>query len=325
MKVGIVGCGLMGRKRMEALGDHTLVGVADPEPSRAKGMAAGREGVTAHNRWESLIERSELDAVIVCTPHHLLAPITTAAVQAGKHVLVEKPAARTPDELAGVITAADRAGTTVHVGYNHRFHPALVKARSIVDSGVLGDLIMVRGRYGHGGRVGYDTEWRADPMVSGGGELLDQGSHLIDLSRWFLGDFAEVDGYIASLYWDMAVEDNGFLLLRNQAGRPAWLHASWTEWKNLFSFELYGRHGKLHVEGLGGSYGIERVAHHAMGAQLGPPDTTIWEFPGADRSWNEEFAAFARAAERGEPAPVTLSDAKAVLDIIAAVYARARS
>lgn len=319
-----MGCGLMGRKRLAALGDHTLVAVADPDPARASALAAGREGVAIHDRWEALVDRSDIDTVVVCTPHHLLAPVTTAAVHAGKHVLVEKPAARTPEELAGVMAAADRAGTTVHVGFNHRFHPALARARAVVDSGVLGDLMMVRGRYGHGGRLGYDTEWRADPVLSGGGELLDQGSHLIDLSRWFLGDFTQVDGHVARLFWDMPVEDNGFLLLRNQAGRPAWLHASWTEWKNLFSFEVYGRHGKLHVEGLGGSYGTERVAHYAMGPDLGPPDTTIWEFPGPDRSWHEEFAAFAGAAERGEAGPVTLADAKAVLDVVATVYAQAR-
>lgn len=319
-----MGCGLMGRKRLAALGDHTLVAVADPDPTRAGALAAGREGVAVHDRWEALVDRSDIDTVVVCTPHYLLAPVTTAAVQAGKHVLVEKPAARTPGELAGVMAAADRAGTTVHVGFNHRFHPALARARAVVDSGVLGDLMMVRGRYGHGGRLGYDTEWRADPVLSGGGELLDQGCHLIDLARWFLGDFTQVDGHVARLFWDMPVEDNGFLLLRNQAGRPAWLHASWTEWKNLFSFEVYGRHGKLHVEGLGGSYGTERVAHHAMGPELGPPDTTIWEFPGPDRSWDEEFAAFARAAQRGEPAPITLADAKAVLDVVATVYAQAR-
>lgn len=319
-----MGCGLMGRKRLAALGDHTLVAVADPDPTRAGALAAGREGVAVHDRWEALVDRSEIDTVVVCTPHYLLAPVTTAAVQAGKHVLVEKPAARTPGELAGVMAAADRAGTTVHVGFNHRFHPALARARAVVDSGGLGDLMMVRGRYGHGGRLSYDTEWRADPVLSGGGELLDQGSHLIDLARWFLGDFTRVDGHVARLFWDMPVEDNGFLLLRNQAGRPAWLHASWTEWKNLFSFEVYGRHGKLHVEGLGGSYGTERVAHYAMGPELGPPDTTIWEFPGPDRSWHEEFAAFARAAERGEAGPVTLADAKAVLDVVATVYAQAR-
>ena len=133
----------------------------------------------------------------------------------------------------------------MRVGFNHRYHPALRKARELVDAGALGPLMFVRGRYGHGGAARLRAEWRADPARSGGGELIDQGVHLIDLARWFLGDFAAVDGRRRARYfWDMPVDDNAFLLLRTAAGQVAFLHVSCTEWKNLFSLEIYGRDGQ---------------------------------------------------------------------------------
>src|SRR5207302_3632231 len=139
-------------------------------------------------------------------------------------------------ELDKLIALSRDSGLPVRVGYNHRYHPALLKARELVDDGAVGPLMFIRARYGHGGRPGYDREWRADPALSGGGELVDQGVHLIDLSRWFLGDeFADVRGRVVTAYWDMKVDDNAFLTLTTRAGRIAHLHASCTEWKNLFS------------------------------------------------------------------------------------------
>ena len=124
--------------------------------------------------------------------------------------------------------------------------------------------MFVRGRYGHGGRIGYDREWRANPGLSGGGELIDQGVHMIDLSRWFLGDFREIQGYAHTYFWDMPVDDNGFMILRTAKNQTAFLHVSCTEWKNLFSLEIYGRKAKLHIEGLGGSYGLEKLSFYKM-------------------------------------------------------------
>jgi predicted dehydrogenase len=260
----------------------------------------------------------------VSTSNDALAEVTLAAVQAGKHVLVEKPAGRNPGELIPVMAAADRAGVCVQVGFNHRYHPAFQQARALLDSGALGPLMFIRARYGHGGRPGYDKEWRANPAISGGGELLDQGVHLIDLSRWFLGDFTSVQGHVATFFWDMPAEDNGFLFLRTAAGQVAWLHATWTEWKNTFSFEIFGRNAKLHIEGLGGSYGVEKLSYYKMTPSMGPPETTIWEYPFEDNSWRLELAAFMAAIEAKRAPPVTLRDAHAALSIVHQVYAAAR-
>ncbi|HJT77157.1 MAG TPA: Gfo/Idh/MocA family oxidoreductase, partial [Gemmataceae bacterium] len=246
-----------------------------------------------------------------------------AAVEAGRHVLVEKPAGRRPAEIAPVVAAARQHKRIVKVGFNHRFHPAFIKARELFDAGVLGPMMFVRGRYGHGGRVGYDREWRADPAIAGGGELLDQGVHLIDLARWFAGDFVEAEGHIGTYFWRMPVEDNGFVMMRTAQGQVAWLHASCTEWKNLFCFEVFCRHGKLQIEGLGGSYGVERLTCYRMLPQMGPPETTIWEYPGEDRSWQREFDHFRECVERGGRPSGNLEDALAALQIVGQVYGRA--
>jgi predicted dehydrogenase len=176
--------------------------------------------------------------------------------------------------------------------------------------------MFVRGRYGHGGRLGYDKEWRADPALSGGGELIDQGVHLIDLSRWFLGDFTHITGFAHTYYWQMPVDDNGFMLLRTATDQAAFLHVTCTEWKNLFSLEIYGRNAKLHIEGLGGSYGVERLAFYKMRPEMGPPDTTIWEYPRGDQSWALEFAEFQEDIRRSRTPAAGLRDARAALAIV---------
>ena len=318
--VGIIGCGLIGQKRAKALGaDGKLVACADVDFNRAQSLA-NTTGAKSFDDWRQLIDLPEVDVVIIATLHDSLASITLAAVEAGKHVLVEKPAARSTAELAPVIAALNHSPAKVHVGFNHRYHRSLRKAKSILDSGVLGELMFIRARYGHGGRIGYDKEWRAIPERSGGGELIDQGPHLIDLSRWFLGDFSETQGFAHTYYWDMPVDDNGFLLLKTKKQQTAFLHVSCTEWKNIFSMEIYGRNGKLDLSGLGGSYGIEKLTWYNMLPEMGPPETTSWEYPMADDSWSVEMAEFFEDIRLDRTPAAGLNDAYAVLEIIEAVY-----
>jgi predicted dehydrogenase len=321
VRVGIIGCGLVGQKRARALGEARVVACADAAAERAEVLArstASRPEVLPH--WRAVVERPDVDLVIVATPHHLLAEITLAAVLAGKHVLVEKPAARNAAELEPVLEAATRNGVLVRVGFNHRYHPALRRAKQLVSEGAIAELLYVRGRYGHGGRPGYEKEWRAQPALSGGGQLIDQGVHLIDLARWFLGDFESVQGVARTYFWNMPVEDNGFMLLQTGARQTAFLHASCTEWKNQFSYEIFGRIGKLEITGLGGSYGTERLAWYRMSPEMGPPETTIWEYPMPDDSWGTEFAEFAEDIRLGRQPSAGLGDAQAALRIVERVY-----
>jgi predicted dehydrogenase len=325
MNIAIIGCGLIGTKRAKAIGaDDALLAVADLSQERAARLAAGYPACeTISTDWRAVVAHPDIDAVVVATTNDQLAAVTLAAIHAGKHVLVEKPAARNAAELAPLVPAAVNARVAVKVGFNHRCHPALLKAREIFETGELGEMMFVRGRYGHGGRLGMEKEWRGDPAIAGGGEMLDQGVHLVDLARWFLGDFVDVSGHVGTFFWNWAVEDNGFALLKTADQKVAWLHASCSEWKNLFSFEIYGKQGKLAIDGLGGSYGVERVAYYKMLPQMGPPETTIWEFPGEDKSWQIEWQQFKQAATRRMMPPSgNLLDALATLEIIDRLYGK---
>ena len=318
--VAIVGCGYIGQRRSKNLAGAKLVVCADVNLERAQSLAATVPGCAATADWREVVARKDVDIVIVATLHDSLAEITAGAIAQGKHVLVEKPAARHPDELKPLPELARQTGSLVHVGFNHRYHRAFQKARQLVDDGVLGPLMFCRARYGHGGRVGYDREWRAKPELSGGGELIDQGVHLIDLSRWFLGEFTEISGSAHTMYWDMPVDDNAFLLLKTADKRVAFLHASCSEWKNTFSFELYGRDGKISVEGLGGSYGTERLTWYKMLPEMGPPETTAWEYPMADNSWLAEMVEFQEDIRLGRQPASGLGEAIAALTVVNTIY-----
>jgi predicted dehydrogenase len=318
--VGIVGCGLIGQKRAKALGRNgELVACADLDVARAESLAR-TSNARVYRDWRELVWSPKVDVVIVATLHDSLADITRTAAEAGRHVLVEKPAARNAAELEPVMEAAAKHGVKVHVGFNHRYHRSLRKAKELVNLGVLGDLMFVRARYGHGARIGYDREWRADPVLSGGGELIDQGPHLIDLSRWFLGEITGVQGFAHTYFWDMPVDDNGFMLLKTAKKQAAFLHASCTEWKNLFSMEIYGKLGKLDLSGLGGSYGVEKITWYRMLPQMGPPETTSWEYPMDDDSWAVEIAEFFEDIRSDREPSAGLRDAQAALKVVESIY-----
>jgi len=297
MRVGVVGCGLMGRQRAtvvrESAGDELVI-VADVNRTRAEEVAR-EEGCLATTDWREIVGREDVDIVIVSTTNDWLAPISITAAWNGKHVLCEKPPGRNPEESWQIIEAARANKVKLKTGFNHRHHAAIWKARQLFDQGTIGEIYFIRCRYGHGGRPGYDSEWRAKLEISGGGELLDQGIHALDLFRWFLGDFHEVVGFTGTSFWNTPVEDNAFALLRTAEGQVASLHASWTQWKNLFSFEIFGRDGYLIVEGLGGSYGLERLIWGKRLPQSGPPEERRFEFPGPDVSWEEEWREFVTA------------------------------
>jgi predicted dehydrogenase len=329
MNIGIVGCGLIGNKRLKAIGkDDRLVATCDSNLARAQQLASQSAGAVATADWRELVKRDDVDLVVVATTNDQLAPVTLGAIQAGKHVLVEKPGARNAAEIEPVTKTArdafEKSGVVVKVGFNHRFHPAFIKARELFDAGALGEMMFIRGRYGQGGRLGMEKEWRGNKTIAGGGEMLDQGVHLVDLSRWFLGEFAHVAGSVERYFWNWEVEDNGFCHLKTGDGKTAWLHASCSEWKNLFSFEIYGKNAKLHIEGLGGSYGVERLAYYKMLPQMGPPETTIFEYPGEDRSWQVEWQHTVQCIQQKKQPIGNMDDALQTLRVIDRLYAASR-
>lgn len=324
MTVGIalVGCGFIGEKRVSQLPDGArLVSCYDVDSERAAVVAAraGTSDATATS-LEQLLDTRGIDLVIVATTHDSLCTVARSAVERGHHVLVEKPGAHHLEPLLELRKLAREQCVLVRVGYNHRFHPALRRVREAVEAGNYGNLLHVRARYGHGGRLGYEREWRADRARSGGGELIDQGSHLIDLVRSLFGDVDLAFAELRTEFWNMSVEDNAFVALRPRTGGFAWLHASWTEWKNLFSFEVTLERAKLEVSGLGGSYGPERLRVFEMQPEMGPPPCTTCDFPESDASWHHELLDVLAEIDGAPSIGAALDDAIATMSIIEEAY-----
>lgn len=320
--VAFVGVGLIGQKRVRASrGIFQPRCLYDLDESRARGVAS-QFGLDEARSLEQVLDRPDVELVIVATRHNELSPIALRCLEAGKHVLIEKPGGIAAAELRQLTQTASNRGKIVQVGYNHRFHPSVSRARDLIAERAFGNVLWVRGRYGHGGRIGYEKEWRTNPRESGGGELIDQGSHLIDLVRFLIGEVDLVFSHLPTVYWPTQVEDNAFLALRPHAGGMAWLHASWTEWKNLFNLEICFQRAKLDLHGLGGSYGTERLTLYEMSPEMGPPATTSWEWPFEDASWASELndlsAKICGEFSRG----ASTEDATRVLEIIGEAYSK---
>ena len=327
MKVAIVGAGLQGRRRaraLKAVDGSELVLIADVSQDAAAALAADT-GSLAASRWEDVVSRDDVDAAIICTPPDLHAEIAIAAMKSGKHVLCEKPLARNVDEGREMVKVAQEAGVTLKCGFNLRYHPAIRQAHQWYEDGDIGEIDWMRCRYGIGGRPGYDQEWRAQADVSGGGQLMDQGVHALDLFRWFAGDFVEVFGFMATRFWDVApLEDNAFALLRTAKGQVASLHASWTQWKPLFSLEVFGHDGYVTVEGLGGAYGTERATLGRRDFEA-PFGEEVIEFRREDRSWEAEWQEFVSAIREGREPSANGDDGLAAIELAQGIYESARS
>lgn len=327
LRVGIVGCGLIGHKRASALGAvDELVGATDVVYQRAAELT-DEYGGQACDELTGLLALSP-DVVIVAVTHDQLAPLTERALMAASHVLVEKPAGLGVNQIDSLTRAAAAAQRIVKVGFNHRFHPAIARLAAEVHSGAHGELMHLRARYGHGGRIGYDREWRAQPERSGGGELIDQGMHLLDLTHWLAGPLPLHSALLRTHFWDTPVEDNAALILGDRDDhRAPWamLHVTWTEWKNLFSIEVYCRTAKLEIDGLVGSYGPQRLRVYRMGPELGPPELEEHRYPNEDLSWSTEWEHFADTIATGMPVLGSLDDARYAWSRVEDAYAASPS
>lgn len=337
MRLGLIGCGEIGSLRAAAisrLAGFRLVAVADADIARA-GTLSARYGAMAETDWRTLIRREDLDAVVVSTPPPLHAEMCIHALENSKHVLCEKPLARTPAECKQILTAAQQSGRVLATGFNYRFYPAIIKAREILDSGLIGELDHVRSYAGHPGGSEFTHPWVHDAKVMGGGTLLDNGIHIIDLTRYFLGEVAEVKGYATGHVWGFqGCEDNGFALLKSTTGKVASLQASWSEWRGYrFRIEVYGTRGCVQA-----SYPPMMTQVVRVDEPGGHPRRKIYLFPKLQvmerlrsyrwtglQSFERELTAFSRTIA-GEKTPLALGrDGAKSVEIAHAVYRTSRN
>lgn len=247
MRWGLVGAGAIGRVRAQALQglkDCELVAVADVDRQRARAVVPSPK-VRAFDGYEEMLRSDEIEAIIVSTPPPSHEEIVVAAFEAGKHVLCEKPLANSVEACRRMVETAHRTGRILATGFNHRYFPAVQFVKRTLDSGAIGELDHVRAFAGHTGLSEFSAPWMFDKQVMGGGALVDNGIHIIDLARHLLGEVEEVFGAATTNVWNLdRSEDNGIAILRSPAGKHAILQATWAEWKGYrFYVEAYGDKG----------------------------------------------------------------------------------
>ncbi|MBR9990940.1 MAG: Gfo/Idh/MocA family oxidoreductase [Gemmatimonadetes bacterium] len=326
--VAVIGCGLVGahRARTAAADERTTLRlVIDTQPQRAA-LLASEHGVDAGSDWRTALTREDVSVIVISTPNALLVPIGITALRTGRHVLIEKPMGRNVTEGRALAAEARRAGTVLKVGFRHRYRESLVQARAMVRAGTIGRLIQLRARYGYGARPEHEQEWRADAELAGGGALLDEGVHVVDLFHWFAGPAQRAQAELQTAVWDLGrLEDNAFGLLRFGAGVVGQFHVGTTEWKNLFSFEIRGDMGAIHVEGLGGSYGPESLTLTRRPQSGVDVEVSRMDFADHDSSWSAEWSDFAAAFHGEGMRHGSPEDGLQVLATVDALYAAARS
>lgn len=249
MRFGLIGAGNIGQLRARALQrsqDCQLVAVADLDLDRAR-TAAGAPDALITRDYQNLLGSGQVEAVVVSTPPPYHEEVVVAALQAGKHVLCEKPLSNCIEASQRMVKASRKTGQTLANGFNFRYVPSIKFLKQTLDSGLIGDLDHVRGFAGHVGLSEFKADWEYDKKVVGGGALMDIGIHMIDLTRYLLGDVTEVFGHTTGNIWKLnGSEDNGLALLRSHEGKTASLHASWSEWKGYrFQIEVYGDRGMI--------------------------------------------------------------------------------
>lgn len=327
IRAGIIGLGKMGQTRarvLEACPDAELVCGYDPHPHA---FAQIFPEVRLADRLEDVLN-APVDAVFVCTPNRYTPATVIAALDAGKHVFCEKPPGRSIADIRAIIEAEKRhPELKLAFGFNHRYHAGIQEAKRIIESGRLGRILWLRGIYGKSGGPRFDQEWRSQKDLAGAGILLDQGIHMLDLFRYFCGDFVEVKSMVATALWDINVEDNAFALLRDAQGRIALLHSSSTHWKHRFTLEIFMSDGYLSVNGIltsTRSYGDETISvarkQFQGGVEMGKPREEIIFFD-TDPSWEREVAEFLQHIRGNTPVESGTSEqALRAMELVFAIY-----
>ena len=328
LKAGIIGYGKVGKMRHECVKSHPyleLMGICDTDTK-----AFQDTGVSYYSDYKKLLDELP-DMVFVCTYNCYIPEITIEAVSRGIHVFSEKPPGKTLKDVEAIRDTAKRnPDIKVKFGFNHRYHEGIIEAKAIVNSERLGKVLWMRGIYGKAGGQAYDNNWRNNKDLSGGGILIDQGIHMLDLFRHFCGEYDEIKSFVGSSYWQVDVEDNVFAILRNsKTGQTAMIHSSATQWRHKFLLEVYMEKGYLEIDGILSStqtYGREtlktaRCIFDENGYPLPNPQETVTHYIN-DNSWINEVNDFVncilddKLASNGN-----IDDAVKTMDLVQRIYA----
>jgi len=326
LKVGIIGYGVVGKKRRIFIDKNPYMKPVCISDITLDKEGTFPDGVKYYNNYQKIFEL-DIDVIFVSLPNYLAAEVTILGLENSCHVFCEKPPARTVKELQDVIACSEKhPHLKLKYGFNHRYHDSVRKARKIIDSKDLGEIVSFRGVYGKSNIVPFESGWRAEKKYAGGGILLDQGIHMLDLIRYFSGDFDEVYSLVSNDYWQHDVEDNAFILMRNnKTGQVASLHSTATQWQHCFRLEVILREGLLELSGIlsgSKSYGSEtlKIIKRTEDQSSGSQEEKVFTYL-IDNSWKDEIDEFAdcilndKSIENG-----TSYDAQKVMEMIFNIY-----
>lgn len=324
LKVGIIGFGKMGKiraKTVDATGCAKVISVYDNNPNN------DFEGYNSVNEPYAIINNDDIDIIFVCTPNFLNKELTIAGLNSGKHVFCEKPPAFTGQDVKEIIESEKKSNKKLMYGFNHRHHESVKQIKRIIDSNEYGKIIWMRGRYGKSVDAAYFETWRSKKDLAGGGILLDQGIHMLDLFLYLAKGFDKVKSFITNQYWECDVEDNAFVILKNnESGVTASLHSTMTQWRHLFSLEVFLEKGYLVLNGLktsSGTYGDE-ILTIAKNRSTAPAAT--WEDEEkvtfhTNKSWKSEIDHFFESILNDTPIKVGNSkDALNIMSLLDNIY-----
>ena len=328
IKVGIIGFGKMGKIRKGVIDNHpdlSLEGICDIVPLEQN------ESIDCefYKNYHDLL-KTDIDSVFVCIPNKFTPEIVISALNNKKHVFCEKPPGRNLNDIKNIIKAEqENKEFKLKFGFNHRYHSATTEAKSIVENGRLGKILWMRGIYGKSGGFNFEKQWRSNKEIAGGGILLDQGIHMIDLFRLFCGDFQEVKSFVTNSYWNIGVEDNAFAILRNKKNQVAMIHSSSIHWKHTFSLEIFLEEGYLIISGILSSsrsygHGVRLITARKQfendGFAMGNPREEITYF-NQDRSWQLEVEDFVESIKNGKKVIIGSSeDALKSMELVYKIY-----
>ena len=326
LKVGIAGFGVVGKRRKECINRRSDMRVTAVCDRTFAGEGTLADGTRHFQEYRELL-KMPLDVLIVCLTNDIAAEVTIAGLESGLHVFCEKPPGRTVEEVHQVIAHERRhPRLKLKYGFNHRYHESVQDALKILHSGELGRVINIRAMYGKAKMITFNQPgWRTERAIAGGGVLLDQGIHMVDLMRLFGGEFREIQSFISNRHWGYDVEDNAYALMRTSDGVVGMLNSSATQWRHRFHLDINLARGSLILGGiLSGtkSYGDETltVVRADPDSDQGDPKEQITRY-NRDPSWDDEISAFTRCILDGTPVESgTSEDALRTMQLVFKIY-----
>lgn len=325
LKVGIAGYGVVGKRRRIFIDQHPHLATVAVSDITFGGDGIADDGVLFFPDFKALYSQ-DIDILFVSLPNHLAAEATILGIEQGLHVFCEKPPGRTVEDIRKVLESEKlNPQVKLKYGFNHRYHSSVIEAKRIIDSGEFGKVINIRGVYGKSSVIPFSEGWRSERRYAGGGILLDQGIHMLDMILFFAGDFEEVKSFVSNDYWDHDVEDNAYAIMRNQSGCVAMIHSTATQWQHRFRLEVTLEEAQLELTGIlsgSKSYGEEklRCVPRKDGSTVGSFTETATSYL-EDNSWRDEVDEFADAVVNDKPIESgTSTDALKVMELVYKIY-----